>query len=177
MTNLPSNPTPSPHSPTEWWTSPWFRRHAIAAPFGIFAVTWLLCWRATGQWECWQHLELASSFVDLATIIYGMFAVTFEGGVKIVFWAIEQWKNQRARDRAEGRAEGYAEGRAAVFAELRAKGNGDVQDEGNGAESRSEISAEILQSVLNDVYANMAAHEFDAAVEKLRSERGVNGKK
>ena len=102
MTNLPSDPTPSPHSPTEWWSSPWFRRHAVAAPFGIFAVTWLLCWRATGQWERWQHLELASSFVDLATIIYGMFAVTFEMGVKIVFWAIEQWKNQRARDRAEG---------------------------------------------------------------------------
>ena len=108
MTNLPSSPTPSPHNPNEWWSSPWFRRHAIAAPFGIFAVTWLLCWRVTGQWECWQHLELASSFVDLATIIYGMFAVTFELGVRIVFWAIEQWKNQRARDQAEGYAKGSA---------------------------------------------------------------------
>ena len=31
-----------------------------------------------------------------------MIAVLFEGGVKIVFWAIDQRKNQRARDRAEG---------------------------------------------------------------------------
>ena len=107
----------------------------------------MLCWRETGQWECWQHLELASSFVDLATIIYGMIAITVEGGVRLVFWAIEQWKNQKAeneRQRARERAEGRAEG---------------------------------VKSVLEVLRPTMPEDEYDALLKKLDREPSVNGAK
>ena len=80
-----------------------------------------------------------------------MFAVTFEGGVKLVFWAIEQWKNQRARDRAEGRAEGLAEGLA----------------EGRAA---------TLQYVQEVIRPNMTEDEYDAAIKELERKYSVNGK-
>ena len=43
--------------------------------------------------------------VDLAALIYGMAAVTIEGGVRLMFWAWEKHKAVREALREEGRQE------------------------------------------------------------------------
>ena len=97
--------------------SPWFRRHAVFAPFGVFIATWLMCWSDTGDWRCWSDWSATSSLVDLAVIIYGMIAVLIEKGLDAMFWALEQRKKRIARYRAEMKAEARAE----MLAELQAK--------------------------------------------------------
>ncbi len=91
----------------EWWEERrWLRRHAMAAPFGIFATTLLItCWL-----EQWQRLGragwgLASEQVDLGTVVYAMTAVLFERGVKFMFWALDQRRKWRAKMRADAQAE------------------------------------------------------------------------
>ena len=74
----------------------WLRRHAIAAPFGIFAATALLIVRS-GQWDGWQSLEMAATLVDLGAVLYAMVAVLVERGVNMVFWALEQ-KRKREKE-------------------------------------------------------------------------------
>ena len=49
--------------------------------------------------------------VDLGALIYGMVAVTFEGGVRLMFWAWEKHKAVREALREEGRQAGRQEGR------------------------------------------------------------------
>ena len=61
----------------EWQERQWLRRHAIAAPFGIFAATALLVVRS-GQWEGWESLGLAADMVDLGAVLYAMVAVLIE---------------------------------------------------------------------------------------------------
>ncbi len=103
----------------------WLRRHTLAVPFGIFAVTMALAW-----WEQalpWPRVgpSAAAELVDLAAIIYGMLAVLFERGVRVMFWALDQRRQWRERWRqealSEGVAIGVAEGRADGVAEGRAK--------------------------------------------------------
>ena len=48
--------------------------------------------------------------VDLAALIYGMVAVTIEGGVRLMFWAWEKHKAVREALREEGREAGRQEG-------------------------------------------------------------------
>ena len=87
----------------EWQERRWLRRHAIAAPFGIFAATVLLAARS-GQWAGWESLELAATLVDLGAVLYAMAAVLFERGVRMVFWALEERKKM-IKDREDiGRA-------------------------------------------------------------------------
>ena len=74
----------------------WLRRHALFAPFGIFAVTALLVVRS-GQWDGWKSLETAASLVDLAAVLYAMVAVLAERGVNMVFWALER-KREREKE-------------------------------------------------------------------------------
>lgn len=102
-------------------------------------------------------MEMASSFVDLATIIYGMIAVTFESGVNLVFWALEQRKNRRAeneRQRAQERAEWRAEGRTV---------------------GRAEGRREAVQEIREAIRLNKTDDEIDALLEQLGRENGVNG--
>ena len=91
----------------------WLRRHAIAAPFGIFAATALLVVRS-GQWNGWESLEMAATLVDLGAVLYAMAAVLVERGVDMVFWALER-KKEREKDRNDRI-------RAGVVAELLAEG-------------------------------------------------------
>ena len=109
----------------------WLRRHAIAAPFGIFAATVLLVVRS-GQWNGWESLELAAGLVDLGAVLYAMAAVVVERGVDMVFWALER-REQRIEEqnrRIEGRIEeGKASARAAVLAELLADGIPQTKEE------------------------------------------------
>ena len=104
----------------------WLRRHTLAAPFGIFAVTMALAW--WDQALPWPRVgpSAAADLVDLAAILYGMLAVLFERGVRVMFWALDQRRQWRERWRQEalsegvaiGVAEGQAKERAAMTAHL-----------------------------------------------------------
>lgn len=86
----------------------WLRRHAVIAPFGIFAVTFLLViW--SGQWDGWGSLGLAANLVDLGAVLYGMVAVLVEGGSKMVFWALEERRKMIENGKRLGKAELVAE--------------------------------------------------------------------
>ena len=88
----------------EWHERRWLRRHAIAAPFGIFAATALLVARS-GQWSGWESLELAATMVDLGAVLYAMVAVLIERGVDMVFWALERKKQREQENKAKNQAE------------------------------------------------------------------------
>ena len=117
--------------------SPWFKRHATIAPFGVFIVAWLMCWSEAGNWRCLFDWSETSSLVDYAVIVYGMIAVLFEKGLDVMFWALEQRKKRIARYRAEmmaeGLAQGRAEGRTAMLAELQAKAH--LREEGESVDA------------------------------------------
>ena len=81
----------------------WLRRHAIAAPFGIFAATALLIVRS-GQWNGWESLETAATLVDLGAVLYAMAAVLVERGVDMVFWALERKKQREQENRVNNQA-------------------------------------------------------------------------
>ncbi len=87
----------------EWRERQWLRRHAIAAPFGVFATTALLVIRS-GQWAGWGSLELAANLVELGAVLYGMAAVLVEGGIRMVFWALEERKRMIKEREDMGRA-------------------------------------------------------------------------
>ena len=92
----------------EWRERQWLRRHAIAAPFGVFAATALLVIRS-GQWAGWGSLELAANLVELGAVLYGMVAVLVEGGIRMVFWALEERKRMIKEREDMGRAKLVAE--------------------------------------------------------------------
>ena len=90
----------------QWWERQWgLRLHAVVVPFGVFSVTALLTWWITGQWLGSGNLELAADLVDLAAVIYGMIALTVEGGIKLMFWALQKHLEWRESMREEGRKE------------------------------------------------------------------------
>ena len=90
----------------KWWEMQWPRRHALAFPFGASAATALLIYLTTGgQGTLAANLAVAADMVDLAALIYGMVAVTIEGGVRLMFWAWEKHKAVREALREEGRQE------------------------------------------------------------------------
>lgn len=97
----------------EWWERRWLRRHAMVAPFGIFATTLLLTfWLERWQWHGHASWEIMAGQVDVGAVIYAMVAVLAERGVRLMFWALDERRKWRARWRAEAQAEGRAEGMA-----------------------------------------------------------------
>ena len=100
----------------QWWEERrWLRRHAMAAPFGIFAATMLITWYVEqGQWQGPASWRVAGSLVDLGTVFYAMAAVVVERSIRFMFWALEQHQKWRARMREEGRKEGRAQAEAAT---------------------------------------------------------------
>lgn len=96
----------------------WLRRHAIAAPFGIFAATVLLIFRS-GKWSGWESLEMAAGLVDLGAVLYAMAAVLAERGVDMVFWALERKKQREQENKAKNQAEVLAQLLADVSPESR----------------------------------------------------------
>lgn len=90
----------------QWWERQWgLRLHAIMLPFGVFIVTTLMTRWISGQWPGQDNLKLAAELVDLATVIYGMIALTVEGGVRLMFWALQKHLEWRESMREEGRKE------------------------------------------------------------------------
>ena len=100
-------------------------RHAVAAPFGIFAAAALLA-VAEGGWAGWDTLGPIAAMVDLAAVIYAMLAVAFERGVNMIWWAIEQKRKREEKAQEIGRAKGLEQGmeigRAGLVAEMLASG-------------------------------------------------------
>ena len=92
----------------EWRERTWLTRHAVAAPFGIFAAALLLA-VAEGGWAGWDTLGPVAAMVDLAAVIYAMLAVAFERGVNMIWWAIEQKQKRAAKAREINRADLIAE--------------------------------------------------------------------
>lgn len=73
----------------------WLRRHATITPFGAAVTTWLLSvWIGGGQWLFWHDLDPAKAMAGLGTIAYGIIAVVAEGGIKVVFWALDERKKK-----------------------------------------------------------------------------------
>ena len=98
--------------PEKWWEMRWPRRHALALPFGACGVTALLTWLTTGgQGDLAANLKVAADMVELGAAIYGMVAVTIEGGVRRMFWAWEKHQAVKESLREEGRQEGRQAGR------------------------------------------------------------------
>ena len=107
--------------PEKWWEMRWPRRHLLAAPFGACGVTALLTWLTTGgQGDLAANLKVAADMVDLGAAIYGMVAVTIEGGVRRMFWAWEKHQAVKESLREEGRVEGSKAGRKAERAAMQA---------------------------------------------------------
>ena len=103
----------------QWWEKQWgLRLHAIILPFGVFILTALLTRWTSGQWPGQANLEMAANLVDLATVIYGMMALTVEGGVRLMFWALQKHLEWRESMREEGRVEGRKENRKAMVSHL-----------------------------------------------------------
>ena len=86
----------------------WLRRHAVLAPFGIFAATILLAIQS-GQWEGWGSLGSAANLVDMGAVLYGMAAVLAERGVRMIFWALEERRKMIENRKMLGKAELVAE--------------------------------------------------------------------
>ena len=104
----------------------WFAYHAAIAPFGILATTWALAgWHNSVNWPIWRHRDAAADMVQLGAVVYAALAVSAEGAIRVVFWAIEQWRKDRERHRREL----VNEIRGAVIEELRADVRTQVRNE------------------------------------------------
>ena len=80
----------------------WLAYHVAIAPYGILAATWLLAVRADqSHWRIWNHTDAAADMVQLGAVVYAAVAVAAEGGIRVVFWAIEQWRQDRERHQQE----------------------------------------------------------------------------
>ena len=147
-------PTSEPTTTLEWWSSRWFRRHAILAPFGVYAMTWLLFWSEIGHYRWWDKSELTSSLVDLGAVLYGMVAMLMEGGANMVFWALEQREKRRKKLREEMRAEARAE-------------------------VREEARAEAVETLLADMRAKSESGDFELSdwADQIEREYGLPSEK
>lgn len=138
----------------EWWSERWLRRHALAAPFGVFAATALLTYLHTqGQAQPRELTQTAAGFVDLGAVLYGMVAVVIEKGITLMFWALEQrQKRQKAfRDEiaSEIRQDVVAQAEREIFARL-----GPIaKDKG--------ISEDELRQAFSEVRSNAKSKERD----------------
>ena len=73
----------------------WLRRHATITPFGAAVTTWVLSvWVGGGPWLFWHDLDPAKAMAGLGAIAYGIIAVVAEGGVRMVFWALDERKKK-----------------------------------------------------------------------------------
>ena len=113
----------------DWWERRWLRLHAMAAPAGILATTLLLTyWRQQWQWPWPDSLDRAADLTDIGTVIYAVIAVAVERGVNVIFWALEERKKRRERNRAEIEAliQARVEAQARDQEKLRAEGRAET---------------------------------------------------
>ncbi len=70
----------------------------------------LTYWSEQGVWQPQTSLRTAATLVDLGVALYGMIAVLVEGGVRLMFWALDQRRKWRRKLWLEAREEGREEG-------------------------------------------------------------------
>ena len=93
-TSTPAGGTSEPPRNRRWWLA----YHVAVAPFGILATTWLLAGLTDARyWTIWKHLGAAADLIELGAVVYVALAVLLEGGGRVVFWAIEQWRKDREK--------------------------------------------------------------------------------
>ncbi len=83
----------------------WAARHALFAPWGILATTYVLTVyvKAIG-WNIWNdraNLVTMSDMVDLGIVVYGVGASLGEVLIGMVFYALEQRKKRMEQRRKE----------------------------------------------------------------------------
>ena len=152
----------------EWWDSEerrWLRRHAMAAPFGIFIATIVLGYVSAPElWGTRESLGSWASLVDLGAVVYAAIAVLAERGVRLVFWALDERRKWRERWRAQAQAEGRAQG----IAEGRAEGHAEGRDEG-----RDEGRAEALTALL-EVGRAQGNRDLEELIARVAREKGIS---
>ena len=114
-----------------WWNEiRWLRRHALLAPFGVFAATMLLTWEMEQwQWQGRSSWALAMTLVDMGAVLYGMAAVAVERSVKLMFfWAWDEHKKAQAQARKEVIEEVTEEVTKAVTEEVRKESAAQIRD-------------------------------------------------
>ena len=122
----------------DWWERRWVRLHAMAAPAGILATTLLLTyWRQGWYWRWPDGLDRAADLVDIGTVIYAAIAVAVERGINVIFWALEERKKRRERNRAE--LEALIQARIEAEIQVRVESQAQSQEELR-AEGRAETT-------------------------------------
>lgn len=156
----------------QWWDSEerrWLRRHAIAAPFGIFIATIVLGYVSAPElWGTRQSIGSWASLVDLGAVVYAAIAVLAERGVRVVFWALDERRKWREKWRAQAEAEGRAKG----LAEGRAEGRSEGRDEGR-AEGRDEGRSEALTALL-EVGRAEGNPDLEELIARVAREKGIS---
>ena len=141
------------------------RRHAVAAPFGVFAATMLLAlYLEQWQWPGPEGWRLAASLVDLGAVFYAMAAVAVERSIRLMFWAWDQHKKVQAKLRAEGAAIGRAEGEAIG----RAKG------EAVGLAKGEAVGLAKGEAVGRAEGATATAQRYEMWLAKVAQEKGID---
>ncbi len=162
----------------------WAARHAVVAPWGILATTYVLT--ALTQrpvvWTIWNDLNAMSAMVDLGLVVYAAEASLIERGVRMAFYAIEQRQKQREKIRKEAREQGLREGLEEGrqkglqegIQEGRQKGRQEGIQEGRQKglqEGRQEALREFAHSIVLKSSQNPGA-SIEDLVETVTSEMG-----
>ena len=94
----------------------WLHWHAFVAPLGILITTFGLAWI-----DGLDHWSDAAGFVELGVIVYAVIGSALEGGINMVFWALEQRRRRLAGERrrlAEKRSQILTDAAAALRKEF-----------------------------------------------------------
>lgn len=83
----------------------WQRTHAVAAPFGTAITTLLISARSDSWvWLFWSDPAswgLVADNTGAGAVVYGVIALTIEGGATVVFWSADEWDKRKERRNAE----------------------------------------------------------------------------
>ena len=72
------------------------------APFGTaFAALLLSIHAGNGRWLFWRSWDDLADMVGLGAVMYGMTVLTLEGGLTVMFWALDERDKRRERRNKE----------------------------------------------------------------------------
>ena len=89
-----------------WLSENSLNRHLATLPLGVLFTTWvLLCITGEGTrwWSEREALTTAGQAVPFGAVLYSSSVVLLDGGVKVVFYAMAQRKEEIDRRKQEGR--------------------------------------------------------------------------
>ena len=72
------------------------------APFGTALAALLLSIHAgNGKWLFWRSWDELADMIGLGAVMYGMAVLTLEGGLTVMFWALDERDKRRERRKKE----------------------------------------------------------------------------